>query len=85
MTEPFSPKYLALLVWVLGIYLTRLAPARIENWATIAAVIGFLAWFGRVSQRTRRGVRRQLLTLNRGRREANAAASPRLTAARNDA
>src|SRR5450830_1981306 len=50
MTEPFSPKYLGLLAWVLGIYLTRLAPARLENWATVVAVIGFVAWFGWVSQ-----------------------------------
>jgi hypothetical protein len=88
MTEPFSPKYLGLLAWVLGIYLTRLAPARLENWATVVAVIGFVAWFGWVSQRTRREVRRQLAApspLKRGRGEANAATSPRLTAVRNDA
>jgi hypothetical protein len=88
MTESLSPKYLGLLAWVLGIYLTRLLPARLENWATVVAVIGFLAWFGWVSQRTRRDVRRQLAApsaLKRGRREANAAASPRLTAVRNDA
>ena len=85
MTEPFSPKYLGLLAWVVGIYLTRLAPARLQNWATVLTVIGFVAWFGWVSQRTRREVRRQLAALKRGRSEANAAASSRLTAVRNDA
>lgn len=88
MTESLSPKYLGLLAWVLGIYLTRLAPAGLENRATVVAVFGFVAWFGWVSQRTRREVRRQLAALaalKRERREANAAASTRLSAARNDA
>lgn len=88
MTESLSPKYVGLLAWVLGISGTRLLPARLENWATVVAVIGFVAWFSWVSQRTRRDVKRQLAALavlKKAHRRAHAAASPRLSAVQRDA
>lgn len=88
MTESLSSKYIGLLVWVLGICGTRLLPERIENPATTVVMIGFVVWFGWVSQSTGREVKRQLAALaalRRAHHSDSAGPSPRLATLRRDA
>jgi hypothetical protein len=63
MTESLSPKYMGLLAWILGICGTRLLPSGVGNLPTLVVLIGFLAWFGWVSQRAQRSVRQHLEAL----------------------
>ncbi|MCX5761781.1 MAG: hypothetical protein NTW72_09815 [Gemmatimonadetes bacterium] len=60
MTEPLRPKYVGLLVWVLGMYATSLLPARIDHLALLAVVAGFVVWFVWCCQRQPREIKRQL-------------------------
>lgn len=64
MTEALWPKYAWLLSWVLGVYATRLMPTRVENWATMFVLAGFVVWFDRNTHRTRRGINRRLESLH---------------------